>query len=304
MPRPLNHLRLLLFTLLVAVGAVASAETKIRVVASNVTTGNFQRYEEPGTRLLQAINGDIILMNEFNVEGNLSQWVASTFGEEFEYYIEPTAPGINIPNGIVTRFPILDSGTFPDPDMPDRNFPWVRLDIPGDSDLWAISVHLKASGSSADANRRNLQSTTIINQLIPSLNIPEGDHIVLGGDFNAQNYNEQFLNTLRQTFTIEPPYPADQFGDTTTNAPRNRPLDWVVATQDFHELEVPLIIGPFTFPNGMVFDTRLYNQAILDAFFSPAQQGDSGVDGMQHMLVARDFLLPAPPADFGGWMIE
>lgn len=299
-----SRLRLILATMIVVVGAIASAETKIRIVASNVTTGNFQRYEEPGTRLLQAIRGDIILMNEFNVEGNLSQWVTSTFGEEFDYYIEPTPPGINIPNGIVTRFPILDSGTFPDPDMPDRNFPWVRLDVPGDRDLWAISVHLKASGSASDVNRRNLQATTIINQLIPSLDIPEGDHIVLGGDFNAQNYNEPFLDILRQTFTIEPPYPADQFGDTTTNAPRNRPLDWVVATSDFHELEVPLIQGPFTFESGMVFDTRLYNQAILNAFFPPARQEDSGADGMQHMLVAREFLLPAEPLAFGGWIVE
>ena len=53
-----------------------------------------------------------------------------------------------IPNAVVSRYPILDGGHWADPKANNRDFAWARIDIPGPVDLWAISVHLLTSGSS------------------------------------------------------------------------------------------------------------------------------------------------------------
>jgi endonuclease/exonuclease/phosphatase family metal-dependent hydrolase len=281
----------LVLALLAALPLTAQQTTRIRVVSSNLSSGNNQRYEGPGTRLLKAMNGDVILMNEFKVEGSLSTWVSTTFGPEFQYYVEPTA---NIPNGVVSRYPILASGVFADPAVGDRNFAWARIDIPGSRDLWAISVHLKAGGGS-DATTRNAQAGTIINNMLPSLAIPATDYIALGADFNAQNRNEAFLTTLRSRFTITAPYPVDQNGNGNTNANRNNPYDWVVANQNLHALETPVVYGTFSFPNGFVLDSRTFSQTQLNNTFpgSGLLVADSGATGMQHMGVVRDFLIPS-----------
>ena len=46
------------------------------------------------------------------------------------------------------------------------------------------------------------------------------------------------------------------------------------------------MIGAANYPNGLVFDSRVFTP-LSDV--SPAQTGDSGVTGMQHMAVLKDF---------------
>jgi hypothetical protein len=51
---------------------------------------------------------------------------------------------------------------------------------------------------------------------------------------------------------------------------------------------VPTVIGSSSFPNGLVFDSRVYTP-LTDV--APIQKADSSALNMQHMPVVRDFAL-------------
>jgi endonuclease/exonuclease/phosphatase family metal-dependent hydrolase len=260
----------------------------IRFVSSNLTSGNNQRYEEPGAHILAGLHPDVVLIQELNVGDNqpatLRAFVDATFGPEFNVFRE-SATGI--PNGIISRYPILESGTFDDPSLSDREFVFARLDVPGDRDLWAISLHLKASASSAPT--RTSEATALVAAV--HARVPEGDYLVVGGDLNTQNTGEACLTTLAGIVVTTGPFPVDQAGEINTNLNRTKPYDRVLFDADLAPLEVPVVLGASAFDHGLVFDSRVYTP-LTDA--APVLAGDSGASGMQHMAVVRDVVLPAP----------
>ena len=158
------------------------ASQTLRTMAANTTSGNSQSYEGPGTRIFQGLKPDIVMIQEFNVGGNspteIRNWLNSTFGAEFSYYRESSS--FNIPNGVISRWPILQAGSWDDGPLgvSDRGFAWARIDIPGPRNLWVISVHLKAS--STDANRRDSQAQTLV--ALIQANVPAEDYLLIGGD--------------------------------------------------------------------------------------------------------------------------
>ncbi|WP_437653138.1 endonuclease/exonuclease/phosphatase family protein [Sorangium sp. So ce1182] len=261
---------------------------RVRLMAANLTSGTRQSYDPGhGQRIMQGLGPDIVLIQEFNYGDNgaaeIRAFVDETFGGTFSYYREE---GAQIPNGIVSRYPILESGEWDDSSVSNRDFAWARIDIPGPIDLWAVSVHLLTSGSGV---RR-----TEAQQLVATIQdtFPEGDYLVIGGDFNTDNRSEPCISTLSQVVVTSGPYPADRSGNTGTNASRGKPYDWVLVDDDLDPLETAVVIGGSTFASGLVADTRVYSP--IDEL-SPALATDSGATSMQHMGVVRDFLLPADP---------
>lgn len=254
--------------------------TRIRVLASNLTSGDHQSYEAPGKRILQGLEPDIVLIQEFNVDGSTDTFVDDTFGEVFAWHRE--AGSEQIPNGVISRWPIIASGDWNDSEVSNRDFAWVKIDIPGDKDLWAVSVHFLTSGSSV----RSREASALVSYI--NANVPEGDYLLVGGDFNTDNRSEGCISNLSSVVVTASPYPADQSGNGDTNAGRDKPYDWVLADSDFDALETPVVIGSNSFTNGLVFDSRVYNP-LSDV--SPVLRNDSGVSGMQHMAVVRDFLV-------------
>ena len=274
-----------LLGLLACAGESALAQTPLRVMAANTTSGNRQSYDPgEGTRIFQGLMPDVVLIQEFNVGDNsesaISAWVADTFGAEFEYYRER---GAQIPNGVISRFPIIDSGEWEDVQVGNRDFAWAQIDVPGDADLWAVSVHFLTRNASV----RDRQAAAVRRLVLE--NIPEGDYLVIGGDFNTRNAGEPALDTLDELVDTDGPYPIDQAGKIGTNASRRKPYDWVFADEDLEAFEVPVAIGENVFPSGLVFDSRVY-MPLSDV--APVQRGDSGATNMQHMAVIRDFVLP------------
>ncbi|MEO0054102.1 MAG: hypothetical protein RLZZ50_49, partial [Verrucomicrobiota bacterium] len=290
---PLRSLRVWLgLGLLVLFSEIVSslhADERIRIVAANLTSGNGQNYDPGhGNRILQGLKPDIALVQEFNYLNNTAAdfraWVDMIFGPAFSYVREPN-PG-QIPNGIVSRYPILASGEWDDTDVSNRDFVWARIDIPGDRDLWVISVHLLTTSSA----NRNSEASQIL-RYIAAQGVPASDYVVLGGDFNTGSRSEACLNTLSSYFVTTAPWPVDQAGNGNTNSGRSSPYDWVLADTDLHALGAAVILGSNTFANGLVFDTRVYSPLP-----SPVLAGDSAASGMQHMAVVRDFLIPANTA--------
>ena len=266
--------------------AEISGQAVIRVMAANTTSGSGQSYEEAGDRIFQGLRPDVALVQEFNVSTypSIRAWVDANFGSDFHYYREPVQ---GIPNGIVSRWPILTAGSWDDPEMTNREFTWARIDVPGEKELWAISVHFNAGSS--DAASRARQGASLASYI--ANNVPESDYVLVGGDLNTFSRTESAVMNLAGLLVTGSPWPTDESGNPYTNAGRSSPYDWVLAEPELDVLETPLEIGTLSFSDGLVFDSRRFSQ--LSAVF-PVQQQDSGVQGMQHMAVLREFTLPAP----------
>ena len=260
----------------------------LRVVAGNLSSGNLQNYNGGhGARIFTALQADIVLVQEMNVGDNsataMRAFVDATFGAGAYF----TRGAGAIPNGVVSRFPIISAGEWTDSQIPNRTFVYARIDLPNSPrDLWAVSLHLSTNGT-----LRPLEADELIGLI--QANIPANDYLVLGGDLNAGTRNESALMKLSAVVQTAVAAPVDQNGLGATNSPRNRPFDWVLADPDLQPLTVTTTIGGISTASGFVFDTRLFSQTQLDATFAPAQVGDSAATGMQHMAVARDFVVPA-----------
>lgn len=271
----------------------ANAQTRLRCMAANISSGNNQSYDPgEGTRIFKGLKPDIVMIQEFNYGDNsaatLSNYVTSTFGSTYTYARGPVA---QIPNGVISRYPILASGSWTDPYVSNRSFVWAKIDVPGTKDLWAVSVHLLT----ADATTRNNEATSLKNFI--TSNVPAGDYLVIGGDFNTDSRTEACLGTLQAVVNTGSPYPADQGGNGNTNASRAKPYDWVLPDPDLDAIKTAVVIGSQSFTNGLVFDSRVYSP-LSDV--SPVVSTDSGAVNMQHMAVVRDFMLPASGGGGGG----
>ena len=281
----------------------AQSNAFIRVIASNLSSGNNQRYETPGLNILKALKPDVVAMQEFNVSnsfgintaGALSNMVATTFGTNFVYYRES---GYSIPNGIISRYPILTNNSWVDSDtgVNDRGFAWARIDVPGTNDLYVVSVHLKASNAGTDVTRRTAQANEI--KALISTNFPASAWVIVAGDMNIYDESEGAVDVF-DTFLSDSPVPADQNGDQDTNAGRAERYDRVLMSFSLTNRLVPTVISNSTYADGLVFDSRVYSPL---SEVPPVQSGDSGATQMQHMAVVRDFKItlataaPAQPA--------
>ncbi len=264
----------------------AATGAKLRVVAGNLSSGNQQSWDPGhGVRILKGLSADIALIQEFNygnnTEADYREFVAEAFDPSFSYSVED--PNVQIPNGVVSRYPIIEHGAWRDPQVSNRSFAWAKIDIPGDKDLWAISLHLLTSGT----QKRQAEATALVDQV--KRTVPRGDYIVIGGDFNTGSRSENCLQTLGRVARTTGPWPVDSRGNGGTNRSRSKPYDWVVVDPELDAHEVPVEIGGMTFNSGLVFDSREYPE--LDEVV-PAERADSNAQNMQHMAVVRDFALP------------
>jgi len=279
----------------------------IRIMAANLTSGDYQDYEGPGIRIIAAMKPDIIMIQEFNYdmdfnnstsESEVNDLITEIFGANsgYSYYrgkeITVEEGDIPIPNGIISKYPILERGEWGDSRVVNRNFNYVRLDIPGDNDLWIVSLHLKA-GSSDDGVRAG-ETESLVQKI--KFNIPENDYVVIGGDLNTTNRDERCISNLSEIFKTDGPHPVCEAGKEGTNASRRNPYDWVIADKKFSQYQVStdfcydnIIEHCKRYPNGLVFDSKKYDNYDLDVYFSPVELNDSRADSMQHMGVIKDF---------------
>ncbi len=264
-------------------------------MAANTTSERLQSYPNPGpgTRFFEALRPDVVLIQEFNVDGTrnapndddaVDAWVSDVFGPDFHWTREPG--GDSIPNGVISRWPIVESGQWTDFEVGNRDFSYARIDLPGDTDLWAVSVHLLTRGPGVRAT----EAQALVDA-IRAHPVPDDDYLVIGGDFNTDHRGEPALTVLAQLVDTLGPFPEDGTGNEGTNARRRKPYDWVLADADLEALSAATEVGDFVFADGLVFDSRIFSRDDLEESFFPIQGGDSGAPQMQHMPVVRDFLL-------------
>ena len=149
----------LVCALFAAPASFAQSNAVVRIMAANLT-GNSQTYGDSQIRILQGLKPDIICIQEFKYGGNsdaeIRAFVDTAFGPTFEYTRETNA-SYDIPNGIISRYPIVAAGSWDDTQSPNRGFAWARIRLPGTNDLLAVSVHLLTSNEST----RGMEATEL-----------------------------------------------------------------------------------------------------------------------------------------------
>ena len=220
------------------------------------------------------------MIQEFNTTVPVRQWVNQTLGEDYVFMREE---GMQIPNGIISRFPIIESGTWDDPQLSNREFAWAHLRLPEKRDLWVVCVHLHSKGEAS----RTTETAALAGFIAQK--VPKGALLLIGGDFNTRTTGEKCFKELAQVVVIPSNPPADAHGEISTNANRNRPYDWVMASAPLEKSAVPVKLAAVEFAHGLVFDSRVFEPLEKVA---PVQKTDSGAPSMQHMAVVRDFSLP------------
>ena len=254
---------------------------RVRIMTANTTSGAQQAYEAPGIHIFQGLAPDIALVQEFNYRaGTTRELVNTAFGPQFCVYRDPRSGGI--PNGIVSRFRIVDAGDWTDPDIPDRAFTYARIDVPGPIDLWAVSVHLKTS----NVTTRIAEAKRLVAYIQAA--VPAGDYVVVGGDLNTDVEFEQTLAELSAIVVTASPFAVDQNANNKTNAPRAKPYDWLLASPALDAKRAAVTIGASSFAAGLVFDSRVY-MPLADV--APILATDSAATNMQHMPVVKEFVL-------------
>ena len=269
------------------------------IVSANLTSGTNEvnsttTWDDPGGRILEALCPDVALMQEWVLKPGITYrgFVDEHFGTGFSYYVEYQTGSYAQPNGIISRWPIVDYGEWPDGEVFNRDFAWVKVDLPGSKDLHAVSVHLKASSLETpeeDAATRLAEARALTNYIAQAGWLTNG-YVVVGGDLNLTNRTEWALKTLTNIVS-DSHQPADQDGDRDTNSGKYRPYDLILPGPGLDERHCSIVCYGETFPNGMVFDTRPSEVTWSGGVPPPALTTDSAAENMQHLAVMKVFEL-------------
>ncbi len=295
------------------------SEIHIRAVAGNISTGNYQSYDPgEGIRIFQGLKGDIMMVQEFNYKDNsendYKEFVETVFQDpecfENNRCFYEVGTGAVIPNGVVSRFPVLDWGELPDPAGgvdTTRHLNWAILDIPGNKDLFVVSVHLRTSPGSDQVREAEVVVNYI--QSVKEEAHYLGYYFMVGGDFNGPTSACDNDTTdgwgLYNTFNVCDPFPVGEDGDSDTSANRSKHNDWLLVSADLSAFQVSTDYCAESnsndckrYPHGLVMDTRDFTQSELDTYFSPTgfdnktlSVDDSSGNSMQHMAIIKDFVI-------------
>src|SRR6478672_13874647 len=110
----------------------------VRVMSSNLN-GNQQSYQPFALRIFQGLKPDVVAIQEFNYTSTnglgintpaaFREMLDTAFGTNYTYMRETGS--YNIPNGVISRYPIIASGQWEDSLVNDRGFAWAQIDLPG-----------------------------------------------------------------------------------------------------------------------------------------------------------------------------
>lgn len=268
-----------------------------RAMAANISTGNNQSYDPGhGIRIFKAVKPDIVMIQEFrygrNNDDDINSMVSSTFGPEYFYSRGRYVDSSWIPNGIISRFPIIESGYWKSNLANNRDWDWAILDLPGNKELLVVSLHLLTEKNAQEIGPLTRE---IENKIADDKKKNLEYYVMVGGDFNSStvlNGKTDLKRVVYTSFSNNGYRPKDQDGDTTTNATRGKTLDVLLVDKELQQKEIPAKIGRHSYNNGHVFDSRVYDKLGELGDVTPVQADDcKGGKPIynQHMAVIRDF---------------
>ncbi len=274
-----------LFWICLMAASTGLADVPARTVPLTIATANLsdnrtQAYEDPAIRILQALQPDILAIQEFNYKAGTSQDLARLLSRS-RRPLRPRKGGARLPNGIISRYPILAHGQWGG-SLPSRTAacsgPPSPSPAPG---RFTSSASIWSSATPPAAPPRPGTSSA------SSATASPDDYVVLCGDFNTTSRAAEALAVLTAWFD-DSAQPADQNGNPHTNAPRTRPYDYVLPNPALARHHAPTILDGLVFPGGLC----LRHQPLESA---PASRPMGGYR-RGHAASPRDENLPDPPA--------
>ncbi len=246
---------------LCAITASAQSNVAVRVMGANITSGNNQSYLAPGLDIFEGLKPDIVAIQEFNYTSTMGsgvntpaafrEMIDTAFGTDFVYYREPYTANGDIPNGIISRYPILASGSWVDTSVANRGFAWAQIELPGTNNLYIVSVHLLTTSAGNRATEASNLTALI------QANLPSNAWIIVAGDMNTETRAEAAITTFT-TYLSDSPIPVDNKGNSNTSANRDYPHDYVLPSFSMTNTLTSVVLPSNTFPNGLVFDSQVY----------------------------------------------
>jgi hypothetical protein len=118
--------------------------------------------------------------------------------------------------------------------------------------------------------------------------LTDDDAFVVAGNLNIQSRNEDALKVLTSVL-VDEPIPTDRTfgGNPNTDRARSQPNDLVLPNPLAWSLRTFTGVGSRIFPNGLVFDSRVFTPLSAVA---PIEFNDSAA--AKHMAVIKDFSFP------------
>jgi len=273
---------------------------KIRLMAANLTSGNEQAYEEEGIRILKALKADIVMIQEFNYNNNtdtdIKNFVKNTFGAEYKYFRGYQKQNGDIPNGIISKFPIINSDEINDPRVTDREIDYSEIKVNENINLMVFSVHLKGQEDDSQITAAQI----IAKKISEHKKTHQNYYYIVGGDFNgeASVSNEGFGKYNNEDIlNIDFPYPKSEYGnDGNTNLSRTAKLDFILVDNNLYQYQVSTDYCITEteckqYEYGLVFDSRNYTRDDLTTYFNDIQPNDCEAKNMQHLAVVKDYFI-------------
>ncbi|MCX6356176.1 MAG: hypothetical protein NTZ78_14940 [Candidatus Aureabacteria bacterium] len=249
----------------------------------------FTHSDQESIRLCQGLAPDVALLEEWSVSGgDYRAYIDNAFGTSFSFYRDPLASNPqSMANGIASRWTITASGSWQDVELSNRYFTWARIDIPGDTDLQVVAVHLNDANTASDQAKRATEANNL--KALVEANFDNNQYILIGGDLNTGDLNEPCLSAFSTYLDYNDHIPVDSNGNSNTNKNRKERYDWLMPNHALDERHTTLSVGGQSYPEGLVFDSHVFTP--LSAV-PPILIDDTHNSNMDHDPVLKAFELP------------
>ncbi len=237
-----------------------------RIMSTNVLYSSPLTNPEPFARVVDAIDPDVILYQEWfkTTRNNVQDWLHTHAGSSWTLHMPDEGAGV----AIATKLPVITTyeSTLPPSGVGRPARAVAALINTQAGELLAISVHLKCCGSAgSEEDIKRIEQAQAINAFVDSVHANHPDaKVVIAGDFNlvgSRTPLEILAESLAADGSDLSPLNALQIGNASTvtwNDEKSRfspgRLDWLLFDQSTTSAQ-----------NGFILDTRALSDSSLNA---------------------------------------
>ena len=226
------------------------------LVNGTVTVGDVTAWGEAGQRLLRTLQPDIVAIQEWVItNASYQAFVDLNFGAGYYYVVDGVTGQYAIPNGIISRWPILETNIWDDTVAGYREHLHARIDLPGTKDLNLVSVHFKAGDTAGDIAAREDQAQALTNY-IRIANFGTSNYLAIAGDLNQSNRTDETVLSILGNYVSDAKQPTTKSGSKDTNPADERPYDYVLPDAALEAVAQAVTYNGSSFADGFIFDTR------------------------------------------------
>ena len=217
-----------------------SSEDTIRVISWNVKFGQLLDQKERGSRILKALNPDILLLQELDGDDTpemLGGFLAEALGGSWHVYMSTGTGEMRhhqLRSAIATK---LESAELATKNTTPRKTVMVNVQVRGKT-ITCTSLHLRCCGGPDSEAEQQRREEAI--QLRSAIDSVESDGTIIAGDWNLVGTNQPLRTVQQDDFSVVPALQPDglltaTWSDTTSSFTPGR-LDWMLVSNDIFKV--------------------------------------------------------------------